>query len=540
MKLTDTKALLLAVLLALPHAPLPVQAQAEPPEITEPAVVPGVLPAPLAVAPVIPSLADERNRAALETPVLSFAEAIAVTLKNNPQRAAARAALQAAQARVGTARAAGGLQVGLSGDATYDKNFGGGSATVSPTPGGGNGGFNNRNNAGFNQSLGVNADLPIYNGGRVRAGTRAAQAAARVQAAQTLQVEQDLVLNAATAYLGIIRNEQLLEVAQSNLAVSRERLRVAQVRFDAGAAARLDVLRAATTLADAEQRRVVAGNDVAQVKATLNTLMGRAPETPLRVLDISTLPVVATPPDPTLGDATPADPAPGDATPPGGAGENQYPTIADKSSAELRAIAEASSRELAAAREQVRVAEANVDVAKAQRKPSLGLSVSGFLSNPASFLGRFAASLGLGIAQTLFDSGRARSQISEARSLLEQARQNLQGQRLTVGNDIEQLLLEVDAAQRRLDTTDVAVVSAREAVRAAQLGYEAGALTSVDVSDAQSAFIAAQTEAVNARFDLALSRARLAAAAGVLTPAWQAAYEVALRDELARLRQGKR
>jgi outer membrane protein len=517
MKTYHFKVLSLAALLLAPGSLRLVHAQdAAAPDITETVTAPAVLPPLPVVPPATPSLADKRSEAAQEAPVLSFSEAIALTLQNNPQRAAARAAAAAAAARVGTAKSAGGLQVGLSGDATYNKNFGGGSGGSSGGTTDGGFTFGSNQNS-LRESVGVTAQLPVYNGGRVKAGTRAAQATARAQAAQTLQVEQDLVLSAATTYLAIVRNEQLVGVAESNLAVSQERLRVARVRFEAGAAARLDVLRAVTTLADAEQRRVVAGNDVAQAKATLNTLMGREPETPLRVVDINTFP-------------TPAADQPATA---------KYPDVSEKSSTELRAIAENSSPTLAAGREQVKAAEANVDVAKAQKKPSLGLNLSAFLNNPATALGRFAASLGLGIAKSLFDSGRNKSLIAEARSNLEQVRQGLEGERLTIFNQLEQSLLTADAAEHRLTSTDTAVVSAQEAVRSAQLGYEAGALTAVDVSDAQAALVAAQTEAVNARFDLALARARLAAAAGVLTPEWQAAYEAALRDELARLKPTK-
>jgi outer membrane protein TolC len=141
------------------------------------------------------------------------------------------------------------------------------------------------------------------------------------------------------------------------------------------------------------------------------------------------------------------------------------------------------------------------------------------------------------VAQTLFDSGRARSQIDEARALAEQSRQNLGNQRLNVANQIEQSLLSLDSAQKRLASADTAVVAAAEALRAAQLGYEAGARTRLEVSDAQVALLTAQTEAVNARFEVAQSQADLSAAVGVLTTEGQAAYERALADEATRAQE---
>lgn len=528
-------------------------------------------------ADAVSALADAINRAGEQMPPFSLTDVIFLTLRNNPQRGTARSAVAAARARVGTARSAGGPQVGLSGSLNADRSFGrsssggfsggnfGGGGNVGGNPGGGNpgggnpgggnpggnpgggnqggnGGAGGSDDSGFlgfsnNQSLGVSAQLPIYSGGRVRAGTRAAQSALQAQAALALQTDQDLVLDTITSYLNILRTGQLLEVADSNLVISRERLRVAQVRFEAGASARLDVLRADTTLADALQRRIAASNTFALAKAGLNSLIGRPPETPLRVEPVTGLGLRV----PLPGEAGETAPA---ATPSGAGAAPGAPIGAPIGARELadigklRELADRYRPALESARAQVRTAEANVDVAKAQRKPSVDLSLSGFLRNPVTFAGRFALGLGLGIAQTLFDSGRARSQIAEAQALAEQSRQGLRNQRSGVSDQIGQALLTLYSAQGRERSADTAVVSALEAVRAAQLGYEAGTLTALDVSDAQNALLLAQTEAVNARFDVATAQAQLSAAVGLLTEEGQAAYRRALQEEQARQGQG--
>ena len=477
-------------------------------------------------APVVSSIpqpgetiADARIRQEQQAPLLTFQEAIVFALSNNPTRAQARAALAASQARVGTARSQGGPQVGVNGGLTYDRNFGQPSFGA---PGGGTGGNTGTDffsSNGINQNAGITAQIPIYTGGRVKAGTRAAQALARVQAAQTLQVEQDIVYNTAVGYLAVLRAEQLLDVAQSDLVVSRERLRIARVRFDAGAAARLDVLRAENTLADAGLRRINAANGVALTKANLNTQMGRAPETPLRLISLETVeaPPATTPATPAAPTNLPLD--------------NLAPQ-------QLRTIAETNRASLIAAQEQINAAIANVDVAKAARKPSLAASLSGILRNPVTFLGRFALSAGLNVAQTLFDSGRAKSQIAEAQALLEQSRRSQDVTRQQTAFELEQQILRVDAAQRKLESTDAAIRTAVEALRAAQIGYAAGVRTNVEVSDAQTALLSAKTDAINARFDLANARAQLASSLGVQSREWQEAYEVQLRQEIGRINQG--
>lgn len=475
-----------------------------------PAAIPA---APALAAPVArPSLADQRLAGAANAPVLTLVDAIALALENNPQIATARASLAAAQARVGTARSAGGLQVGANGSVNYNKNygvpsFGGGAAASSFTT------------TGVNESAGVAADLPIYTGGRVKASTKAADFAARAQAAQTLQVEQDLVLSTIDAYLNVLRSQQLLDVAESNLAVSREQLRVARVRFDAGAAARLDVLRANNVLAQAQQRRVAASDTLAQAKSTVNTLLNRAPETAFNTESITTL--------------TPRTPLPAVLA----TGANGATPATNATSADLRTMAETARPAIAAADAQVQSAAANIDVAKSQRKPSLGLSLSSVVRNPVTILGRVAVALGLSVAQTLYDSGRAKSQIAEAQALTAQARGAAAGQRNLVANQIDQALFNLDSAQQRSNAVEAAVAEAQEALRAARLGFEAGARTALDVTDAQSALLTTQTDAVNARFDVAASQAQLAAAVGVNTAEGQAAYEKAMADETKRVQQ---
>jgi outer membrane protein TolC len=499
---------LLIALPALWIGALPTAAQGPNTSAATPLVQPAVpsIPAPG------PTIADKRLANEEQAPVLTVQEAIALALQNNPTRAQARAALEAAQSRIGTARSQGGPQVGLSGTVGYDRNFGQPDFNFGGNNGGNAGNDVSFTNNGFTQSAGINASIPLYTGGRVKAGTRQAEALARQQAALAVQTEQDIVYNTAVGYLAVLRAEQILAVEAANLAVSVERLRIARVRYDAGAAARLDVLRAENTVADARLRRVNAANSLALTKANLNTVMGRAPETPLRLVSLDT---VEAPAGDTASFQAPLD--------------NLEPQT-------LRNLAEKNRAVLVAAQEQVNAALANVDVAKSQRKPSLSTTLSGLLRNPVTFLGRFALSAGLNVAQTLFDSGRAKSQIAEANALVAQARAGQDVQRQQVAFELERLILNVDAAQRKLDTTDTAVVTAREALRAVQIGYQAGARTSVEVTDAQTALLAAQTEAINARFDLANARAQLASAVGLLSKEWQIAYEAALRQEIGRIR----
>ncbi len=494
------------------------------------------VPSPAAVRA---NLADARLRAGENGPMLSLESVMMGVLNNNPQRAAARDALQATLARVGNAKSAGGLQVDLSGIAAPGRSN-------TPAVSGASPGYGVLSA----QQLSVDATYPIYNGGRVKASTRAARANARAQAALTLQTEQDLVTGAATAYLEVLRRAQLLDVADNNLAVSRERRRVAIRRFQGGAAPRLDVLSADANFADARQRRIQAVSDVAQARADLNILRGVAPETPFRTVAATDFALGQLPNAPFLGASLNTAPSvapdvitPGGAPGLGAATATISPvtplSIAENTGETLRALADQSRPALAQSRAQIEAADQQINAAKAQKRPAIDLNFGAILRNPTRFVSSFALTLAGSLAQNLFDNGRAKSQIAEARALAAQSRDNLRDQRLQVAGQIERALLAFDVAQVQIDTTGVAVVAAQGALRATQTGYAAGTKMQVDISDAQSVLLQAQTDAVNARFNVATARVNVSAATGVLLPEAQTAFNQVIAQELAAKQSGK-
>jgi len=517
------------------------------------------------------------NEVAQSTP-LSLIEVLAYALDHNPQRKAAWYAAKAAKGRIGTAKADGGLQVNLNGSASNQWGFG----SVGTFNSGGTGtGLSNSNNQGWRESLSADATLPIYSGGRVKNSKKVAQYNYQAAVAQAAGTEQDLVFNTTLDYLDILRNEQLVNVNQANLDVAKERYRIANVRFNAGAAAKLEVFRADTDQATAQQNLVQAQNSLKQSYANLNTIMGRAPQTPLQILSIDqlTLPesLLANPSSTgkstftqgqlsgsfgngTNGSSsgssgtslannstsgTSSNSLGSNATGNTIAGTTASSTIGTTTSPtlatgqQLAGISVGASPSLAQLQAEVLAAEAAVKVAKAGKKPSLGLSLSGLISNPLSYLGRFIVSLGGSLVQNLFDSGRTSSQVQTAQATVLQLKSSLENGELNVANQIEKSLLSLNSAKEREVSTATAVTSAQEALRAAQLGYSAGVQTALDVSDAEAALLTAQTNAVNAKFDVAASQAQLAAAVGILTDEGQEAYNQSVPLEKVIDKKGK-
>ena len=99
------------------------------------------------------------------------------------------------------------------------------------------------------RSVGAQVQQTLFNGFQTANRTRAAES--QVSAArETLRViEQQVLLDAATNYMNVLRDTAILEVQRSNVRVLGETLRQTRDRFNVGEVTRTDVAQAQAQLA---------------------------------------------------------------------------------------------------------------------------------------------------------------------------------------------------------------------------------------------------------------------------------------------------
>ncbi|MBC7906454.1 MAG: TolC family outer membrane protein [Rhodospirillaceae bacterium] len=125
-----------------------------------------------------------------------------------------------------------------------------------------------------------NVTQPLYRGGRTVAQTQQAEAAVLGERALLQATEQTVLLNAATAYLNVVRDESVLKLNINNEQVLRRQLEAAQERFRVGEITRTDVSQAEARLARATADRVAAEGVLQNSRANFINVVGRAPEAP--------------------------------------------------------------------------------------------------------------------------------------------------------------------------------------------------------------------------------------------------------------------
>ncbi|RYG45650.1 TolC family protein, partial [bacterium] len=125
-----------------------------------------------------------------------------------------------------------------------------------------------------------------------------------------------------------------------------------------------------------------------------------------------------------------------------------------------------------------------------------------------------------------FDGGATRFRVRQVRQDEEQARIQLEQQKLTISQEVRNALISLATARQRLENAERQVTLAEEVYRLAGVRRDAGEGTYVEVVDAQNQLVQARNGVVNARYDYLTAYSQLQRAVGRDDLAVQAALNV--------------
>lgn len=329
----------------------------------------------------------------------------------------------------------------------------------------------------------ASVSVPIYTGGRVGNGIDAADAALAARRGEAASLSQQTKLDVAAAYIAVLRAERALDAIESNVAALEAHARNVNDMFEVGQVPRNDYLAAAVSLADAQQRELVARHALEVARAAYNRRLGR-PLTAAVMLD-PTLPSAASAIDGTAPEA-------------------------------LTELALGQRRELAAASAAAEALSAQSESARAATRPQLFLT-GAYTALDNEFLNEDAYwTVGVGIQWSFFDSGRTRhaaAALSREAAALTQERADLE---TLIALQIREARLGLDAARERIRVSEQAVAQAEENLRVASDRYRNGEGANTEVLDAEALRTLSRSNYDNAIYDAAYAEFALARAVGIL------------------------
>jgi NodT family efflux transporter outer membrane factor (OMF) lipoprotein len=289
--------------------------------------------------------------------------------------------------------------------------------------------------------------------GRVRRTVEGSLASAQASAADLAAARLSLQSTLATDYFALRVDDELKRLYEETVTAYQATLDITRNQFDAGTAAETDVITAQTQLQGAQAQLIGVGVQRAQLEHAIAVLIGKTPD----AFSIEPAP---------LNREVPVPPA------------GMPSTLLER------------RPDIAAAERQAAASSAQIGVAVAAYFPSLTLSGAiGTAASSASKLFRAASetwSIGPQLAETIYDGGLRRAQVAAARAAYEGSVATYRQTVLAAFQQVEDELAALRILEQQAKVQQLAVASAREAVKLTVYQYEAGTVAYTSVVTVQA------------------------------------------------------
>ena len=135
--------------------------------------------------------------------------------------------------------------------------------------------------------VGVTINQNIWNGNRTINGVRQAESGVLASRETLRNTEQNVLLDAVTFYMNVMRDSAILDLNRANVEVLKEQLRQTQDRFNVGEVTKTDVAQAQASLAGAQAQALSAESTLQTSIANYRRTIGDQPKNlaPVRPLD---------------------------------------------------------------------------------------------------------------------------------------------------------------------------------------------------------------------------------------------------------------
>jgi outer membrane protein TolC len=341
----------------------------------------------------------------------------------------------------------------------------------------------NQPNALNNFQSQLNVEQSLYDFGATMNAVRAAGVERKLSEEERRAARMALIAAVARAYYGVALSEQALALAEEALQSAQADLERARKLSTAGLATDADVLSVQVHVSAMNEQRSRRSAELRVAKAALNDALALPLDT---VLTLST-PLRAVP----------------------------IETSASGTDRESTALAQRP--EAIGARLGVELSAARESMARAQYLPKIGFHGS-FEADRQDWAAKGGTNwmLALGAQWSLFDGGRTRAQVSEARQGSVVARAQLRQTESTARLQVRRAQANADAARERVATTETTVAEAEESLRIIRNRYTSGLANVTDLLRSETALVEAKTRRLAAIYDARTAAIDLDAAAGTL------------------------
>ena len=325
----------------------------------------------------------------------------------------------------------------------------------------------------------ISASLPIYTGNRNELNIDNKEVSVIKSELNLERVEETIKYNTIKAYYDILEAKQNVNIEQESVNNYENHLVDVRNLYAAGSIPKSDVLRSEVALSDAQQSLIMAQNTYEINLSTFRNIINIERNEPINLIE-----------------------------------DFAYKSVR-MSLPECLDYANNYRKDMIMGKLDVAIAKNDIDIAKAGYLPTVNFSVSTNWDKqalPSSDDHDYQA--GISANWNIFDSNVTKSNIKEATANYNKAEYTLSDMIDSIDLEVRQAYLNMKEAERRFNSTAMAVKQAEEDYFIASEKYKVGAGIVLDVIDAELALSQARLNYTSAQYDYARYKANLEYAIG--------------------------
>ncbi len=324
----------------------------------------------------------------------------------------------------------------------------------------------------FSNTLGL--DLTLYSGGKLEAQIEQARFNQKKYTLGVAKSQQEVKYDATKAYYDVLDKSNTVAYSLESVERYKTHLKNTTAQYEVGVVAKSDMLATQVSLADAEQALIKAQNGYSVSLATLNNVLGLPHYTEIKVRDNLTY--------------------------------TKRSLTLDES------LSRAFTNNLSIAQSglDIKTAEEGYKVARAGYLPTLKVGLSNSWESP-DFPGakNSVLSAGATLSWSVFDSGITKASVKVAETDMERKREKDRETKDSIALKTREYFLNMEAAEKNIATSKIAVERAEEDYKIYEVRYAAGVGTNYDVMKAHEDLTKAKTNYYTALYNFNLAKAQL-------------------------------
>lgn len=338
------------------------------------------------------------------------------------------------------------------------------------------GGFQTQ--ASFSSNYGVNSSLTLYNGGYLTNDIKSKALSLESANLSVQETSNSITLSITQAFLNILIAKENIGYLQEVLATSDAQLKQSQLRYDAGALSKKDLLQFQSQLASDNYNLVSANNTYQTNLVTLKQLLQ---------LPSSYRMEISSP-------------------------EEVLPRQAVVSLPEAIAAAQETRPEVRNSEVNVSIAEVELNKVKASRLPTVSLGAnlsSGFSDNQdakyfSQLNNNFYQSIGATISVPIFSRKLNKTNIAKSKISIQQARLDLLNTKTVLTQQVEQAFINLQNAQAQFVASQAQLNAAEETYQITDEQLRLGAVNPVEVMTQRNTYLQALQAFVQSKYTAVL------------------------------------